>query len=231
MSFICFLLSLNFHLDIRCHCDRLFSLFSDISRTINQENGCRNNWLLKWSLIAALSCLFRWCWHSVHICITVLCFSGLRKNPNKRQSVWIASKPHSHNSFNEASERKRRKWVHVMCVLVPAWVRLRKWKTEEKERKERGKKEGWDRGSRCREWKAGWGKVEGRWGRACVWESGNRRWSCIPAASSRLGTNTLPPRLQPPSNSLTMAQTDWQGSKALPLNHIKVSLALHWKSI
>lgn len=37
------------------------------------------------------------------------------------------------------------------------------------------------------------------------------------------------PRLKPPSNSLTMAQTAWQGSKALPLNHIKVSLALQLK--
>lgn len=35
------------------------------------------------------------------------------------------------------------------------------------------------------------------------------------------------PRLQPPSNSLTTAQTAWQRSKALPPNHIKVSLALH----
>lgn len=65
-----------------------------------------------------------------------------------------------------------------------------------------------------------WREGEGR-----VWE--HNAALCIPAARLGLAQTRQALVSSLPSNGLTVAQTAWQPSKALPLNHIKVSLALH----
>lgn len=112
-----------------------------------------------------------------------------------------------------------------MSACVWMCVRQRKWKG--------GKGSwGWNQGSRCRGMKSRlrWRGGEGDGGvGACVCESmGTDAWFCIPVSARHKHTS---PHLQAPSNSLAVAQTGWQRSKALPLNHIKVSLVLHSKSI
>lgn len=133
-----------------------------------------------------------WNWQLSHLVDTnaaVLCFGSWGENPTKWQSLWISSKPHSHNSFNEAFGEKEKEMSACGCAC-PCMCETQKVKAGERERGGRKRRDGW--GSRCGEWKAGCGKVERRWGGEHVWESGNRRWSCIPAAHLSLAQTPYP---------------------------------------
>lgn len=170
-----------------------------------------------------------WNWQLSHLVDTnaaVLCFGSWGENPTKWQSLWISSKPHSHNSFNEAFGEKEKEMSACGCAC-PCMCETQKVKA--------GEREGGEKGGTVEAADAGNEKLV-----VVKWREGEGGSMC-----ESLGTDAGPaspqpisawhkhptPRLQPPSNSLTMAQTAWQRSKALPLNHIKVSLALHWKII